>query len=150
MTRTSAGHDEEGLGQNNLGPKRCIISKRAAKASWSPRPSRKVGDAGLRQHVGKRLVDDALARELPRAEPRRLGARDRLDQIAARGAEPAAEPEREAVRGEPPGLLDVAAAGDQGVRRPDRDGAARERIAQLGFGGAHGEACRKPATAQAS
>ena len=76
--------------------------------------------AGLRQHVGEGLVDDAVARELPGAEPRRLGARDRLDQIAARGAEPRREPEREAVRGEPPGALDIGASGDRGIRRPDR------------------------------
>ena len=97
------------------------------------------GRAGLRQHVGKGLVHDAVARELARAEPGRLGARDRLDQIAARGTNPRGEPERETVGGEPPGFLDVACVRRSGIRRPDRHTAALERITQLGFGGPHGE-----------
>ena len=63
--------------------------------------------------------------------------RDRFDQIAALGADPAREPERQTVGGQPPGFIEVGPLGDQGVRRPHRHRPALERGAQLLLGRAH-------------
>src|SRR6478735_9507641 len=74
-------------------------------------------EACVPQHGGEGLVDDTVAGELPGAE---LGVAPLhgLDHVAARGTETPPEPQSEAVRGDDPGLRDVAAVGDEAVGRP--------------------------------
>ena len=96
-------------------------------------------DARRFEHAWKGLVHHAVAGELARYKPR-MRPGNRLDEVAALGPDPCREPERETVGGEPPGFLDVAAARDQRVRRPDRIGAARERSVELGLRRTDGKA----------
>ena len=100
------------------------------------RQRRRLLIAAAEQRTAERRCPSSMAGKASSTTPSRAswrGAarvrcpRDGLDQIAALGAEPAGEPKRQAVGGQPPGFLDIGALGDQGIRRPDRHVTPLER-----------------------
>src|SRR5581483_10114500 len=138
--RRKASHDEVLLGLFDHGAERGAGSGSGREGGLVAAAEKRGGNSRGAQHRRQGFIDDAPAGELIGARAVLPRPRDRLDEIAGPRAKPPREPEREAVGGDAPALLDVGPLRDERIGCPHGDKAAVEGGPDVVFGRADLEA----------